>query len=147
MPNPAYQQFDFWLGTWTVTGPNGQVAGVNEITAEEQGCLLVERWRGASGSTGQSYNYYNPVTEKWRQVWVSPGALIDYEGGLVAPGVMRLEGTITYPATGQTAPFTGEWSLNSDGTVTQHFEQFDATEEVWSPWFTGTYSRQSDDAE
>ena len=139
----VYQQFDFWLGDWKVTGPNGQVAGTNSITSEEGGCLLVERWSGASGSTGQSYNYYNPVTEKWRQVWVSPGALIDYEGGLTETGSMKLEGLITYPANGQTARFTGEWTLNEDGTVLQHFEQYDPEKDEWAVWFTGTYTRFS----
>ena len=138
----AFKQFDFWLGTWEVTTPDGNFAGENQITSEENGCLILERWQSADGGTGQSYNFYNPATEKWRQVWISQGGMIDYEGGLTESGSMKLEGTITYVATGQQAPFTGEWSLNEDGTVTQYFEQYDAETEQWNPWFSGLYTRK-----
>lgn len=136
-----YRQFDFWLGTWNVTGPNGQQAGVNEITSEENGCLLVERWKGAGGGTGQSYNFYDPGLQKWRQVWVALGATIDYSGGLTETGSMKLTGEIAYRNSGLIAPFTGEWTLNEDGTVTQHFEQQNAETGEWQPWFTGVYTR------
>jgi len=138
----AYEQFDFWVGDWSVTATNGQFAGNNSITKEEGGCLLLETWTSAGGTTGQSYNYYNPDTGKWRQVWVSAGALIDYEGGLTETGSMKLVGTITYHSGPTTAPFTGEWTLNEDGTVTQHFEQYNAETDEWAPWFTGIYTRE-----
>ena len=93
-----------------------------------------------NGGTGQSYNYYDPARQKWRQVWVSSTAMIDYEGGLTETGSMKLEGTITYLANAQTAPFTGEWTLNENGTVRQYFEQYDAESDTWKPWFTGLYS-------
>lgn len=143
----AYHQFDFWVGEWSVAATNGQFAGNNSITREEGGCLLLETWTSANGTTGQSYNYYNPETQKWRQVWVSAGALIDYEGGLTESGSMKLVGTITYHASAQRAPFTGEWTLNADGTVTQHFEQYNAETDEWAPWFTGIYTRVESDAE
>ncbi|MFN3214522.1 MAG: hypothetical protein ACE37M_15565 [Henriciella sp.] len=136
-----FKQFDFWLGDWEVTTSKGVVAGTNKITREEAGCLILETWKSANGGTGQSYNYYNPATEKWRQVWVSPGLMIDYEGGLTESGSMKLVGTVTYTASKLAADFTGEWTPNEDGTVTQHFEQFDAETGEWNPWFTGTYTR------
>ena len=141
----AFKQFDFWLGTWEVTTPDGNFAGENLITSEENGCLILERWQSADGGTGQSYNFYNPATEKWRQVWISQGGMIDYEGGLTESGSMKLEGTITYVATGRQAPFTGEWTLNEDGTVTQYFEQYDAETEQWNAWFSGLYTRKESD--
>ena len=137
----AYKQFDFWLGTWEVTTPNGAVAGMNEITSEEGGCLILETWTSVTGGSGQSYNYYNPVSEKWRQVWVSRSFTIDYEGGLTASGSMKLEGKITFSASKREADFTGEWTPNEDGTVTQHFEQYDPNKNEWTPWFTGTYTK------
>ena len=136
----AFHQFDFWLGDWTVTTPDGTVAGTNQITSEENGCLILERWTSASGGTGQSYNYYNPATESWRQVWVSQSAMIDYQGGLTDTGSMKLAGTITYVASGAQADFTGEWTANEDGSVTQHFEQYDPETETWVTWFTGRYT-------
>lgn len=142
----AYHQFDFWVGEWSVAATNGQFAGTNSITREEGGCLILETWTSANGTTGQSYNYYNPDAQKWRQVWVSAGALIDYEGGLTDAGSMELVGTITYHATAQSAAFKGEWTPNADGTVTQHFEQYNAETEEWGAWFTGIYTRKDPEA-
>ena len=67
-----HRDFDFWLGTgWRVETADGQHAGDNVITREENGCLLIERWQGAQGGTGTSMNYYSRETGQWRQVWVS----------------------------------------------------------------------------
>ncbi|MEM1231076.1 MAG: hypothetical protein AAGI15_11100 [Pseudomonadota bacterium] len=135
-----YRAFDFWIGTWDVHTTDGQLAGTNRITAEEQGCLLVERWRSTTGVSGQSYNFYDTATGRWRQLWVSPGAIIDYAGNLDGDD-MVLEGTITNRAGGTTAPFRGRWSPLATGQVRQHFEQWDDATQRWEPWFTGIYSR------
>ena len=140
-----YKQFDFWLGTWEVHGPQGQYAGRNVIEKMEGGGLIRENWTNASGTTGQSYNFYNPVTDEWRQLWVSAGSIIDYTGGLTETGSMKLEGTIVYTGADASFPFTGEWTLNEDGTVTQHFEQYDPEAETWNVWFTGIYTKADDD--
>jgi len=143
----AFRQFDFWLGDWRVTSPDGTLAGTNRITLEAQGCLLTEHWTGASGASGQSYNYYNPARQVWRQVWISPGAMIDIEGGLSETGNMSLEGWITDPATHARAPFRGLWTPYEDGTVLQRFEQYDRQTEAWTLWFSGLYTPAQADAE
>lgn len=143
--DPVFDDFDFWLGEWDVYGANGQLAGTNSITKEEYGCLLVERWTNAGGITGQSYNFVDLVSGKWRQVWVSAGSTIDYEGGLDANGAMVLEGRIGYGAgqPGNGAKFRGSWMPNADGTVTQRFQQYDEAKAEWTDWFTGTYKRKA----
>lgn len=138
----AHHAFDFWIGEWDVFGANGTKAGENAITRAEYGCLLVEHWVNTAGQTGQSYNFLDPATNQWRQVWVSASAVIDFSGGLTASGSMKLEGTITYQSGPPGLPFTGEWTANPDGTVTQHFEQYDPATGAWTPWFTGTYVRK-----
>ncbi len=136
----AHRQFDFWLGKWEVHGAGGQFAGNNEITREETGCALREQWRSASGVTGQSLNYYNPETRRWRQLWLDAGySIIDISGGL-EDGAMALEGTITYLSTGKSHGFRGTWTPQEDGRVRQFFEQRDA-EGAWQTWFDGYYSR------
>lgn len=149
-PPPAcasdtHHDFDFWIGEWDVFGPDGSKAGENSITREEYGCLLVERWVNTSGITGQSYNFLDPATDKWRQVWVSAGAVIDYAGKLNETGSMRLEGQISYRNGSPPQGFRGEWTPNEDGSVTQHFEQQDAATGEWSDWFIGTYVRKASD--
>ena len=49
---PEHRQFDFWVGEWQVRDPSGQVIGTNAITRSYDGCLLIERWEGASGERG-----------------------------------------------------------------------------------------------
>lgn len=141
----VYRAFDFWAGEWDVTAPTGQAAGENSITIEENGCLLVERWKGARGSTGQSYNFVDRETGEWRQVWVSPGVTIDYSGGLDANGAMVLEGSIGYGAgaPGNGAKFRGTWTPQDDGSVKQHFQQYDAEKQEWTDWFIGIYTRKT----
>ena len=136
-----YRAFDFWIGEWEVFATNGNKAGENSITVEEGGCLLLEKWTDAQGGTGQSYNFYDPATKKFRQVWVSRGAVIDYGGGLDDEGRMAMEGEIRYH-NGTTVPFRGLWTLQDDGSVRQHFEQYNAETETWNAWFTGIYRRK-----
>jgi hypothetical protein len=143
--DPVFDDFDFWVGDWDVYGADGKLAGANSIVKEEYGCLLVERWKNAGGITGQSYNFVDLVTGKWRQVWVSAGATIDYSGGLNDKGAMVLEGTIGYGVgkPGNGAKFRGTWTPNADGTVTQRFQQYDPSTDQWTDWFLGTYKRRA----
>ena len=143
--DPAFQQWSFWEGNWRVTSrSDGSFQGTNKITPIEGGCAFREEWTSAGGGTGQSLNYYNPITKKWRQVWVSAGGggyLIDYEGGLVE-GSIKLVGEIFYYSNGKTLPFRGAWTHNEDGSVRQFFEQYDPEKKEWTVWFDGLYARQ-----
>lgn len=135
-----FRAFDFWLGTWEVTPwAGGAVQGKNVIAAEESGCVLTEHWTNVQGGTGQSINFYNPNTGKWRQVWVAGGYSLDIEGGLNAEGAMELEGTIFYYAQKNSVPFKGIWTPQLDGSVRQHFLQWNAESNEWSTWFDGRY--------
>lgn len=146
-PPPAcegapYDDFDFWVGSWDVYDTNGKLAGRNVISEEEGGCLLIERWTKTGGGTGQSYNYYDLETESWRQIWVSRGITINYEGGLDDEGQMILKGNIAYrQQPGIATPFKGKWTPNDDGSVSQSFYQYNTETEEWDSWFIGEYRR------
>ena len=145
-PPPAceaapYRSFDFWIGQWDVFLPDGTRAGANVIEAAEGGCLLVERWTGATGSTGTSVNFYHPSTSRWVQLWVSSdGSVIEIEGDLV-DGSMLLVGTLTGPR-GRVQPFRGRWTPNADGSVRQHFEISADNGTSWTTWFDSRYVRR-----
>jgi hypothetical protein len=133
-----YADFDFWVGAWDVFAPNGDLAGTNRIEKIERGCLLLENWTGSAGGTGKSINFFDPARAQWRQVWVSAnGVVIEIEGGLRGTS-MVLEGTLTNAA-GQTQPFKGTWTPNSDGSVRQHFEISEDQGGTWASWFDGRY--------
>ena len=135
-----HDAFDFWLGEWEVVDANGNFQGKNKITKAEQGCLVLEHWTSASGSTGQSMNYYDPHTEAWYQRWVSSGALINLKGNF-SDGAMRLVGDIYYHGNGNYADFRGTWTPMEDGRVRQFFEQSTDNGTSWQPWFEGFYSK------
>lgn len=136
---PPFRAFDFWLGHWQVELADGSRAGRNRISAEQGGCVLVERWEGAGGGTGLSMNFFDPHAGQWRQLWVSPGTQIDIAGGMVN-GSMVLEGHIFYLREGNRYPFRGTWTLLPDGRVRQFFEE--AREPgTWTSWFEGFYRR------
>lgn len=41
--------FDFWLGEWQVTTPDGKVAGTNRIESKYIGCVLHEHYTAGRG--------------------------------------------------------------------------------------------------
>ena len=89
---PEHRQFDFWIGEWDVSLPDGRPAGTNRIRRVHGGCALHEEWTGASGSTGTSLNAYDAAARRWHQTWVgSDGLLLRLDGGM-KEGAMELEG-------------------------------------------------------
>ena len=143
--DPQFREFDFWVGDWRVSDAEGTVQGENSITSDENGCVLLERWQGAQGSSGMGINYLDKITDEWVQIWhAGSGYQINIRGGLTGEG-MLLRGTIHYISTGQTAPFRGLWTPLPDGRVRQFFEQSNDDGETWQPWFEGFYSRKAAD--
>jgi hypothetical protein len=98
--------------------------------------LLTEHWLGSQGGTGQSYNFYDVTTKNWRQVWVSPGVIIDTVGGW-EDGAMRMEGEISYQSNATRAPFRARWTPQPDASVLQEFHQLNAETDEWDTWFIG----------
>jgi hypothetical protein len=136
-----FREFDFWAGEWDVRDAEGKTAGVNTISKEENGCVLVERWRSAAGGTGQSYNYYDPAAKKWKQLWIGLGLLLHMEGGRHEGGI-RLEGPLQYVGQGRTTILRGTWTPLPDGRVRQHFEESQDNGATWTTWFDGYYTRR-----
>jgi hypothetical protein len=141
--DPAFRAFDFWVGDWDVHLADGSLAGVNRITREQHGCILVEDWHSASGNTGMSINYLDKANGEWVQVWNDAGGnQITIRGGPTESG-MRLEGTIHYVTGDQTLPFRGLWTTLPDGRLRQFFEQADENGANWTPWFEGFYTSRA----
>lgn len=140
MDEPAFRQFDFWVGDWDVyNNANDVLVGRNRIESRENGCVLVEKWASSSGGTGMSMNYYDSLTGKWRQVWIASNYSIDIEGGLNQEGAMVLEGRLHNYRSRRSFEFRGTWTPNEDGTVRQFFEQMNRESREWQVWFDGRY--------
>ena len=140
----GFNDFDFWVGDWDVYSNDEarQLQGTNSITKHHKNCLIMENWTNVQGGTGRSMNYFDPVEDQWRQLWVAGGYSIDYTGGLDETGSMVLNGKINYYATGKSHAFRGTWTPNEDGSVRQFFEQQNPEDQKWAVWFDGLYIKK-----
>lgn len=137
---PEARQFDFWVGAWEVTTPDGKVAGHNRIELILDGRALQEHWSGRGGFTGTSLNLYDASAGKWRQFWVDhTGGVLQLAGGLV-DGRMVLEGASTSDGKATIDRIT--WTPNADGSVRQFWEQSTDGGATWSVAFDGLYRKQ-----
>ncbi|HRC56877.1 MAG TPA: hypothetical protein PKU97_13185 [Kofleriaceae bacterium] len=134
------RDFDFWIGAWEVRGAKGAVVGENRIEPIHGGCALLESWASSDGGAGSSWNFYDPVRKKWRQVWLDRTAgIIELEGALVG-SAMVLEGTSLQP-NGTLGKMRGTWTPLPDGKVRQVFEE-SSDGATWKITFDGLYSRK-----
>lgn len=95
--NPAYRQFDFWIGEWEAYGVKGNKAGDSKISLILDSCTILEEWTSTGLQNGlrfagKSYNLYNAVAKKWQQYWVdNTGSSTQYINGHYEEGKMILE--------------------------------------------------------
>jgi hypothetical protein len=133
---PEHRQFDFWVGDWRVTTPDGKHAGDNRIESILDGCALHESWRGASGGAGFSYNAYDEHRKVWHQTWVDrQGNLLLLEGGL-------REGSIVLSGTQGATLNRVTWTPRADATVRQLWEASADQGKTWKTVFDGIYRRR-----
>jgi hypothetical protein len=90
--------FDFWVGDfdstlWSDPSPSPSIRGHLHNTREYEGCVIVERWEGAS-SRGMSMAFYDVNRRVWRMVWNGDdNQSNDFEGAF-RDGAMRFEGWV-----------------------------------------------------
>jgi len=138
---PECRQFDFWLGEWDVTTPDGKPAGTNRIESILGGCVLLENWKGVGGIEGKSFNLWTASDSLWHQTWVSGlGAMLQLSGTL-RDGNMVLEGDATsrQPA-GTRNRIT--WTPQGDGSVKQHWQTSSDGGKTWTDAFVGMYRKR-----
>ncbi len=142
---PEHRQFDFWIGEWDVTTPDGKTAGRNSIRAILGGCALAEEWVGSTGYSGRSFNIYDASTGRWHQTWVdSSGELLRLDGGIVN-GKMVLTGTRPPKKDrGIDVQHRVTWEKKSDDEVRQLWEASGDGGQTWDVVFDGTYGRRKE---
>jgi hypothetical protein len=138
-----HRAFDFWIGEWDVTDPDGAPAGRNRIESILDGCVLLETWEGAQGSAGRSFNMFDARGDgRWHQTWVDgSGGRLDLVGGLDGEGRMVLEGERP-GAEGGTVRHRITWTPEAGGTVRQHWQASSDAGATWNDLFLGTYRRR-----
>jgi len=135
------RQFDFWLGDWDVSSPEGTVVGKNSITVENGDCWVHEHWAGGLGGNGESFNYYNATTKKWHQTWVDDqGAIAEFDGDF-RDGAMRLEG-YREGATHERIPARLTLTPLPNGTVRQLGENSTDGGKTWTVLYDFIYAKK-----
>lgn len=137
---PQYRQFDFWLGEWKVTTPDGKLAGHNTITLSHGNCVLSEHYITPTGFEGNSFNIFDRQNGKWHQTWVdNTGLLLKISGGM-KNGAMVLTGEGKAPD-GSPLLHRITWTPNPDKTVSQHWQTSKDNGETWNRAFLGRYTK------
>ncbi|MFD2824178.1 hypothetical protein ACFS5M_10905 [Lacinutrix iliipiscaria] len=137
-----HAEFDFWIGTWTVTNPDGSAAGKNVIDKIQNRCILRENWTSAKGNyTGTSNNFYNYKTKQWEQIWIdNQGQSLHLKGNRKG-NQMILQSDPETSKEGKKVVFQRvTWTLNDDGSVRQLWETVTNNKEV-SVAFDGLYKK------
>lgn len=138
---PEFRQFDFWLGDWDVTTPDGKPAGTNEVTRPLGLCVLQEHWKGSGGSVGESYNIYDRVGGKWHQTWVdNGGTYLELAGGLVGTDMV-----LTGPErviNGKPSIDRITWTPKGPDEVHQVWDSSADGGRTWTNLFHGVYKRR-----
>ncbi len=137
-----HQQFDFWVGDWVVHDTAGVLQGENTITKLENGCILNEHWRGASGSTGRSYNYYDRSDSTWNQLWIDNSGSNLILKGYATKDQMILSSAPQQSKKGDTYQHRITWTVNADETVSQLWETIGKKGQVLKVIFLGIYSKK-----
>ncbi|MBL7961912.1 tetratricopeptide repeat protein [bacterium] len=135
------RSFDFWLGAWDVFNAQGQKMGTNVIEKKAGGCMIYENWNSVLGGGGQSMNYFDPASGKWKQNWVSSnGGVVWYEGEII-DGAMHFMGENIAPG-GVRTPARVTLTPMQDGTVTHRIETSPDGGKTWNITFEGNYVKQ-----
>jgi tetratricopeptide (TPR) repeat protein len=131
-------QFDFWIGEWDVTNPQGQPAGRSSVQQILSQCVVFENWTDGQGGQGKSFNAYNTDLRMWQQFWTDQyGRVTEYreserttERGLrflahqllrERPSLIRMTFT---PLDKKTVHQYGETSADSGKTWTPSFDLY-----------------------
>jgi len=137
-----HAEFDFWVGEWTVTNPDGSAAGTNKILKIQDNCILQENWTSAKGNfTGTSNNFYNYKTKQWEQIWVdNQGGSLHLKGNRTG-NQMILQTDEDKNKEGNPFIHRVTWTLNEDGSVRQYWETITNDKDI-TVAFDGLYKKQ-----
>jgi len=141
---PAYAQFDFWIGEWDVRpagAPETTPPASSVISKILDGCVVLESWSGQD--RGQSFNIFDKTEGRWHQTWVdTTGGLHEYWG--------RREGD-AMEFTGEVAESPGQPRFPTRMTFTRQgpdrVRQFSETSKdggrTWVPNYDLIYTRRA----
>lgn len=144
LTNPAFRQFDFWLGEWDAFAPNGNKAGDSKIEILLDSCVILENWTSTQqGYKGKSFNTFNTINGKWQQTWVdNAGSVVYYSEGQFKDGKMILDTKNEKQTDGTMKILRMTYTKLSDDKVRQFGESSTDGGQTWKTDFDLEYRRK-----
>jgi hypothetical protein len=133
--DPAYRQFDFWIGDWDVFEVEhpAVIAARARVELILRGCVLHEVYEDMDGHKGESFSIYDVARNTWHQSWVNDnGYLLTIEGHLQGKS-MILEGVDHLP-NDTLRQVRGEWRPEPEGAHEIAWRSTDGGAS-WVTWF------------
>ena len=133
---------DFWLGEWTIGAPGGAPNATSSVTLELDKCLVVERWDGGRGHTGENFFAYSADDRGWRGLFAdNEGRVHVFLEGKAAPGSAEFSGPSRGPQ-GQSVLNRVTIHRVSDTRVEQVWQKSADDGKTWTTAFRGEYTRR-----
>jgi hypothetical protein len=138
----THRALDFWLGDWAISAVGGGPASTSNVSLDLDKCLVVERWDGGRGHTGENIFAYSDGDQSWHGIFAdNQGHVHVFVDGKVAAGSAEFTG----PSRGE----HGETVLNritirriSSTQAEQSWEKSSDGGKTWSAQFNLDYTRK-----
>jgi hypothetical protein len=141
------REFDFWVGEWDayVRGTKN-LAGHSKIEIASGGCMILENWTSVGAPfNGKSINFVDPVSGKWKQIWVGSGGgpnASEFLNGEYRDGAMRFEFDTKTPQ-GATQKVHFYFFNEGPDQVRQLHETSNDDGKTWTVTYDFTYKRKA----
>jgi hypothetical protein len=139
--NPATRQLDFWLGEWSIAGPDGTPNGTSRVHLALDQCMVVESWSGGQGHQGENMFAYSQDDHSWHGMFAdNEGRVHVFVDGKVTAGSAVFSGPSRGP-NGET--LLNRISISRAGAgVTQLWQKSADNGITWSTEYRGVYSHR-----
>lgn len=145
-PCAGVHTFDFWVGTFDATPwdrPSARPTGQLHNTREYDGCVIVERWTGTSGSAGMSMSFYDTNRGVWRMVWNDDANQSNDFEGTYEDGAMRFKGWVLAPG-GERLLASNVLQNVSPGTIRHIYSTSADNGKTWTVKSDGRFVRRTE---
>ena len=140
--SPANRALDFWLGNWTIAAPGGSQNATSTVTLELNKCLVVERWDGGRGHSGENFFAYSADDKSWHGLFAdNAGRVHVFLNGKAAPGSAQFTGPNQAPK-GETVLNRVTISRTDANHVEQLWQKSSDQGKTWTTVFRGEYQRR-----
>lgn len=140
--NPANRALDFWLGQWTIAAPGGAANATSTVTLQLDKCLVVERWDGGRGHTGENVLAYSADDQSWHGFFAdNEGRVHVFFHGKASPGSVEFSAPSRGPNGETTLNRVIISRINAD-QVEQLWQKSSDDGKTWTTAFRGQYTRK-----